>query len=63
MASEPTPPAFYLVGPFFVPGMSPKEPYIALVVVGLWGVYGFIYFTRASGVKGKAVLLPETRRA
>jgi basic amino acid/polyamine antiporter, APA family len=55
--------AFYLVGPFFVPGMSPKEPYIALVVVGLWGVYGFVYFTRASGAKGKAVLLPETRRA
>jgi amino acid transporter len=42
---------FYLVGPFFVPGMSSKEPYIALGLVALWGVYGLIYFARTSKSK------------
>ena len=32
---------FYLVGPFFVPGMSSKEPYVALGAVALWGIYGY----------------------
>lgn len=38
---------FYLVGPIpgVVNGMSWKEPYIALLVALLWGVYGVIYFT------------------
>jgi APA family basic amino acid/polyamine antiporter len=54
---------FYLVGPFFVPGMSPKEPYIALIIVALWGGYGLVYFMRASRAKGKAVLLGEVGRA
>ena len=31
---------FYLVGPFTVAGMSWKEPYIALGVCALWGIYG-----------------------
>jgi APA family basic amino acid/polyamine antiporter len=43
---------FYLVGPFFVPGMSPKEPLIALGVVALWGVYGLVYFSRTTKAKG-----------
>lgn len=48
---------FYLIGPFMVSGMSWKEPYIALGVCGVWGVYGAIYFLRASKAKGKEVIL------
>jgi basic amino acid/polyamine antiporter, APA family len=50
---------FYLVGPFFVAGMSPKEPYVALGIVVLWGIYGAIYFTRSSAKKGRPVLITE----
>ena len=31
---------FYLVGPFMVTGMSKLEPYIALGVAAVWGIYG-----------------------
>ena len=48
---------FYLVGPFTVAGMSWKEPYIALAVVALWGIYGAVYFLKSSKAKGKEVLL------
>ncbi len=48
---------FYLVGPFTVTGMSWKEPYIALGVCAMWGIYGAIYFMRSSKAKGKEVLL------
>jgi APA family basic amino acid/polyamine antiporter len=48
---------FYLVGPFTVAGMSWKEPYIALGVCALWGIYGAIYFVRTSKAKGKEILL------
>ncbi len=48
---------FYLIGPFMVAGMSWKEPYIALGVVALWGIYGALYFLKASKAKGKEVLL------
>ncbi len=47
---------FYLVGPFFVPGMSPKEPLVALGVVAVWGLYGLFYFTKASKASGRAIL-------
>jgi amino acid transporter len=50
---------FYLFGPFMVSGMSVKEPYIALGVCALWGIYGGIYFTRASKKSAKPVLLAE----
>ena len=46
---------FYLVGPFTVSGMSIKEPYIALAICGAWGIYGAMYFLRASKSKGKPV--------
>ena len=46
---------FYLVGPFTVAGMSIKEPYIALGICGVWGIYGGMYFLRASKSKGKPV--------
>ena len=48
---------FYLVGPFTVSGMSVKEPYIALGVCAVWGVYGAVYFARSSRAKGRAVML------
>jgi APA family basic amino acid/polyamine antiporter len=48
---------FYLVGPFTVAGMSWKEPYIALGVVAIWGIYGAVYFLRSSKAKGKEILL------
>ena len=50
---------FYLVGPFTVSGMSWKEPYFALGICAIWGVYGAVYFARASKAKGKAVLLEK----
>jgi amino acid transporter len=46
---------FYLIGPFAVTGMSVKEPYIALGVCAMWGIYGAIYFTRASKAKSKSI--------
>ena len=48
---------FYLLGPFFVPGMSLKEPYVALGIVVLWGIYGWVYFVRSSAKKGQSVLI------
>jgi basic amino acid/polyamine antiporter, APA family len=48
---------FYLVGPFTVAGMSWKEPYIALGVCMLWGIYGAVYFLKSSKTKGREVLL------
>ena len=48
---------FYLIGPFMVAGMSWKEPYIALALCGIWGLYGAYYFLKTSNVSGKAILL------
>jgi amino acid transporter len=48
---------FYLIGPFTVSGMSWKEPYIALGVCGVWGVYGLIHFLKTSKATGKEVIL------
>ncbi len=48
---------FYLIGPFMVSGMSWKEPYIALGVCAIWGIYGAVYFLKSSKAKGKEVLL------
>jgi hypothetical protein len=52
---------FYLVGPFFVPGMSAKEPYIALGLVALWGIYGLAYFAKVSRAKGGMLVSEPTR--
>ncbi len=54
---------FYLVGPLSVPGMSAKESYIALGVAAVWGIYGAIYFTRASKKKGKAAFSSVEHKA
>jgi hypothetical protein len=40
-----------------VNGMSWKEPYIALGVCALWGIYGALYFVKSSKAKGREVLL------
>ena len=48
---------FYVVGPFFVAGMSPKEPFVALGVAAVWGVYGAIYFVMASKKKGRSTFV------
>ncbi len=48
---------FYLVGPFFVSGMSPKEPYWALAIAGVWGAYGAIYFLRSSKKQNRPILI------
>ena len=50
---------FYLIGPFMVSGMSWKEPYIALGVAAMWGVYGVVYFRKRSAQLGKPVFLAE----
>jgi amino acid transporter len=53
---------FYLIGPFTVSGMSPKEPYVALGICALWGIYGLIYFKRSSTKKGKSMYVDATSR-
>jgi amino acid transporter len=50
---------FYLVGPLFVSGMSFKEPLFALGFCALWGIWGAVYFVRASKAKGKAVFVDK----
>jgi hypothetical protein len=34
-----------------------KEPYIALGVCGLWGIYGAYYFAKSSKAKGREAIL------
>jgi amino acid transporter len=48
---------FYLVGPFMITGMSMLEPFVALGVAGVWGLYGFGYFVYSSRAKGQSILL------
>ena len=48
---------FYLIGPFTVAGMSWKEPFIALGIAGLWGIYGVIYFVGSSRKQEKPILV------
>jgi hypothetical protein len=50
---------FYLIGPLAVPGMSPKEPFIALGLVFLWGAYGAVYFFSSSKKRGVPVYVPS----
>ena len=48
---------FYLIGPFTVTGMSKMEPFVALGIAAVWGLYGAYYFASASKKKGRGVLL------
>jgi amino acid transporter len=50
---------FYLIGPFSVPGMSAKEPFIALGFAAVWGIFGGIYFVMKSKKSGKEILLTK----
>ena len=54
---------FYLVGPSTVAGMSWKEPYIALGVCAIWGIYGAVYFMKSSKAKGKDILLSSPSKS
>ena len=54
---------FYIVGPFTVAGMSWKEPFIALGFCALWGIYGALYFVKASKAKGKEIMLSQKTAA
>jgi APA family basic amino acid/polyamine antiporter len=51
--------AFYVVGPYYVGGMSKMEPWCALTIAGLWGLYGGFYFVHSSRKKGKQILLGQ----
>ena len=51
--------AFYLIGPFMGYGTK-MEPLIALGVALVWGIYGGIYFMRASKAMGRTTF-HETR--
>ena len=52
---------FYLIGPLpgVVANMSWKEPYSALVIAALWGLYGSWYFLSSSKKKGKPLVAPS----
>jgi basic amino acid/polyamine antiporter, APA family len=50
---------FYLVGPLSVPGMSPKEPFIALGFCAVWGIYGAIYFMMRSKKLGRTMMVTK----
>ena len=39
--------------------MSKKEPFIALGVAAVWGIYGAIYFITSSKKKGKPIILDK----
>ena len=51
---------FYLVGPFSVAGMSWKEPYVALGIAAVWGIYGAFYFHTSSKKKAKSILVEQS---
>jgi len=54
--------AFYLIGPFMGYG-TVKEPLLALGIAIVWGLYGGIYFLRASKAKGRTTLVTERFQA
>jgi amino acid transporter len=49
--------SFYLIGPFYVPGMSKKEPFWALGISAFWGLLGAIYFISKSKKTGKTMMV------
>ena len=54
---------FYLVGPFSVTGMSKMEPFVALGIAAVWGLYGAFYFFSASKKKGRSVMVAKPAEA
>ena len=53
---------FYLVGSFMGYG-TVKEPLLALGIAVVWGIYGGIYFTRASRRTGRTTFVEERAQA
>lgn len=54
--------AFYLIGPFMGYGTK-MEPLLALGIALVWGIYGAIYFTRASKSMGRTTLVENRVQA
>jgi len=54
---------FYIIGPFSVAGMSWREPFIALGVVAVWGIYGTIHFVMHSKKKEKPIFVSTAATA
>jgi APA family basic amino acid/polyamine antiporter len=53
---------FYLLGPlpaFGIAGMRWQEPYIALGIAAVWGIYGTIYFLMRSKKGGKELFVTK----
>jgi amino acid transporter len=48
--------AFYLIGPFMGYGTK-MEPYLALGIAAVWGIYGAIYFVVSSKKTGRTTLV------
>src|SRR6202166_2562209 len=48
--------AFYLIGPFMGYGTK-MEPFGALAIAAVWGVYGAVYFARSSKATGRTTLV------
>ena len=48
--------AFYLIGPFMGYGTK-MEPFHALGIAAVWGIYGGIYFVLNSKKQGKTTLV------
>jgi amino acid transporter len=48
---------FYIIGPFSVAGMSWREPFIALAVALIWGIWGAIHFVLGSKKKEKPMFV------
>jgi amino acid transporter len=53
---------FYIVGPFMVSGMSMVEPFVALGVAAVWGIYGGWYFFASSRAKGRSTMVGADMR-
>jgi len=47
---------FYLIGPFMGYGTK-MEPFGALGIAAVWGIYGAIYFARSSKASGRSTLV------
>ena len=54
--------AFYLIGPFMGYGTK-MEPLLALGIALVWGIYGSIYFIRASRRSGRTTLVASRAAA
>jgi amino acid transporter len=54
--------AFYLIGPFLGYGTK-MEPFIALGIALVWGIYGAIYFFKVSKKTGRTTLVQQSAKA